>query len=158
MELKRNELKALMPGYHIPPKPQAKKKQPEWHEQLMFCKYIAAKYPEIDYFSDLSSAGKLTKYMQSIVTILKSRSGWPDTKIFEPVGTYCGLMIEIKRPADTQSNSIYKLDGSFKANPHVENQADMHRRLRRKGWVVEFASGATEAINILEKYLRGDYL
>jgi len=136
------------------PKPPKKKAQPEWYEQLVFCKYIRAKYPEIDYFSDLSSAGKLTKYMQSIVTVLKSRSGWPDTKIFEPRGVYFGLAIEIKRTADTQTNSIYKLDGTLKANEHIENQAAMHERLRKKGWKVEFASGANEAIGILEAYLK----
>lgn len=157
MDIKRKDIKNWMPGYYIPPVKRGKKKQPEWHEQLVFCKYLRIKYPEIDYFSDLSSASKHTKYMQSIVTILKSRSGWPDTKIFEPIGTHCGLAIEIKRPVITQADSIYKLDGTFKASDHVENQCAMHARLRKRGWVVEFASGATEAINILDKYLRGEY-
>lgn len=135
------------------PKPKVTKKQPEWHEQLVFCKYIRNKYPELEYFSDLSSAGKQSKYMQSIVTILKSRSGWPDTKICEPVGKYVGLMIELKKIAETQSKSIYKQDGSLKASEHVENQSGMHQRLRNKGWRVEFAQGANEAISLLEAYL-----
>lgn len=154
--LNKKQMSELMPGFAYT-KPRAKPKQHEWHEQLVFCKYIRTKYPEMDYFSDLASAGKQSKYMQSIVIILKSRSGWPDTTIYEPIGTHCGIKIEIKKQVLTQSDSIYKLDGSLKANPHVENQADMHARLRKKGWVVEFSSGATEAINILEKYLRGEY-
>lgn len=139
------------------PKEPKKKKQPEWHEQLVFCRYIKGKYPEIDFFSDLSSAGKLTPYMQSIVTQLKSRPGWPDTRIYEPIGKYCGLMIEVKRPVLTQADNIYKLDGELKASPHVEYQDYMHERLRKKGWVVEFAAGADIAIGILERYLAGGY-
>lgn len=135
------------------PKAVKTKKQPEWHEQLVFCKYMRNKYPDLDYFSDLSSAGKQTKYMQSIVTILKSRSGWPDTKICEPIGKYCGLMIELKRIPETQGQSIYMQDGSLKANEHIENQSEMHQRLRNKGWYVVFSQGANEAITVLEAYL-----
>jgi hypothetical protein len=153
----RKEVKELMPGYRIPPVKRAQPKQHEWHEQLVFCKYIAAKYPNIEYKSDLASAGAKTPCMQNLIKILQSNSGWPDTKIFEPIGKHVGLMVELKKDPFSQSESIYKVDGTFKKSEHIENQITMHERLRRKGWCVKFAEGADEAIKIFELYLSGHY-
>lgn len=140
------------------PKPKATKKQPEWHEQLVFCKYLHLKYPDVEFFSDLSSAGSQTKYMQGIVKILKSNSGWPDTKIYEPIGKYVGCAIEVKKIPKTQGESIWKLDGTLKADEHVENQDLMHKKLRKRGWAVYFAEGADQAIDIWEHYAKGEAL
>lgn len=132
------------------------RKQNEWTEQLVFCKYLKTKYPNLIYRSDLHSAGAKTVYMQNLVKILQSGSGFPDTQIYEPVGNYCGLMIELKKKPKTQSESIYLKDGNFKSNEHVFNQAEMHHNLRSKRWCVKFAQGADEAISFFESYMRGE--
>jgi hypothetical protein len=133
------------------------RKQNEWHEQLVFCKYIAAKYPDVEFKSDLASAGAKTPHMQNLIKILHSNSGWPDTKIFEPKQGFCGLMIEIKKVPKSQGYSIYKADGTFKKSEHIENQVKMHEKLRTKGWYIRFAEGADEAISILDSYMKGEF-
>ena len=121
----------------------------EWQEQLAFCKWLKIQYPDVLFRSDIQSAGKLTPAMQNIKSIIDPFRGWPDITIYLKRGKFCGLMIEMKRI----NSGLYLKDGSLSSNKHVQEQNEMHKKLRENGWQVEFAEGMDQAILIFQNYL-----
>lgn len=125
-------------------------KDSEWKIQLQFCKWIKLQYPNLLFRSDIQSAGKLSGQMQNIKQILDPFRGFPDVQIYQRSGNYIGLFIELKR---IDSGTFLK-DGSLSKSKHVQEQAEMHNKLRSIGYKVEFAEGFEEAKKVLESYLR----
>ena len=121
----------------------------EWQEQLGFCKWLKIQYPDVLFRSDIQSAGKLTPAMQNIKLTIDPFRGFPDISIYLKRGNYCGLMIEMKR----LNSGLYLKDGSLSSNKHVQEQNEMHKKLRENGWQVEFAEGMDQAILIFQNYL-----
>ena len=121
----------------------------EWQEQLAFCKWLKMQYPDVLFRSDIQSAGKLTPAMQNIKLIIDPFRGFPDISIYLKRGQYCGLMIEMKR----LNSGLYLKDGSLSSNKHVQEQNEMHIKLRENGWQVEFAEGMEAAISLFQNYL-----
>lgn len=126
-----------------------KRDQREWSVQLQFCKWIKLQYPNLLFRSDIQSAGKLSGQMQNIKQILDPFRGFPDVQIYQRSGNYIGLFIELKR---LDSGTFLK-DGSLSKSKHVQEQAEMHNKLRSIGYKVEFAEGFEEAKKVLESYL-----
>jgi len=124
-------------------------KDSEWKIQLQFCKWIKLQYPNLLFRSDIQSAGKLSGQMQNIKQILDPFRGFPDVQIYQRSGNYIGLFIELKR---IDSGTFLK-DGSLSKSKHVQEQAEMHNKLRSIGYKVEFAEGFEEAKKVLESYL-----
>jgi DNA-dependent RNA polymerase auxiliary subunit epsilon len=58
-------------------------------------------------------------------------------------------MIEMKR----LNSGLYLKDGSLSSNKHVQEQNQMHKKLRENGWQVEFAEGMDGAKIKFEEYL-----
>jgi len=73
----------------------------------------------------MQAGQKRSGYMQNLVDILDPFSGWPDVSIWINRGSYCGLMIEMKRE---NSGAILK-DGSLSKGKHVQNQHQVHEFL-----------------------------
>lgn len=121
----------------------------EWQEQLAFCKWLKIQYPDVLFRSDIQSAGKLTPAMQNIKLIIDPFRGFPDISIYLKRSNYCGLMIEMKR----LNSGLYLKDGSLSSNKHVQEQNEMHKKLRENGWQVEFAEGMEAAISLFQNYL-----
>lgn len=121
----------------------------EWQEQLAFCKWLKMQYPDVLFRSDIQSAGKLTPAMQNIKLIIDPFRGFPDISIYLKRGQYCGLMIEMKR----LNSGLYLKDGSLSNGKHVQEQKEMHKKLRENGWQVDFAEGMQSAISLFQNYL-----
>ncbi len=91
--------------------------------------------------------------------------GYPDLLILEPMAklvpsvrsdrpqhewqTYHGLFIEVK-PENTR---LTNKSGKW-ATPHIQEQSNMHARLREKGYFATFACGLDECIKVIESYLK----
>lgn len=129
---------------------EAKRNQEEWDEQLRFSKRLHKEYPEILFYNDRQSSGKVPVHLRDIYGILNPFRSWPDTKIFLKRGKYCGLMIEIKR----LNSGTFLKDGSLSTGQHVQEQHAMHELLRAQGWACCFAEGADKAWEMLERYLK----
>lgn len=124
---------------------------PEQTEQLKFCKAIKHKYPDVLFRSDMQADKHKTPYMQNLKQILDPFRGWPDTVFYEPRKQYCGLMIEMK----CVDSGVYLKGGELSKDAHIREQHDFHVQLRQKGWLVWFARGADEAMQIFEDYYFG---
>ena len=76
----------------------------------------------------------------------------PDIFVFEPVGKYHGLFIEVKR----EGEELFKKKAfppEFKSE-HLQKQKEMHDRLRSKGYAGGFAIGFDEAKEMIDKYFK----
>jgi hypothetical protein len=78
--------------------------------------------------------------------------GLPDIEIFEPIGSFHGLLIELKRTdfkLRRQNGDLYKDD-------HVSEQLAMLLALQKKGYAVSFGAGFEHAKQLVESYMSGD--
>jgi hypothetical protein len=81
---------------------------------------------------------------------MRTSNGFPDLVIYEPVGEFQALFIELK----ASGTSIVTKDGRLRKDEHLEEQADMHRRLRAKGYAVCFAVGIDAALKVVDAYMK----
>jgi len=64
---------------------------------------------------------------------------------------YGALYIELKK----NRSEVYKLNGDYKKNQHLEEQLKYHERLREKGYKVVFGLGFDDTVNKIKEYLKG---
>jgi len=121
----------------------------EYILQKQFCNYVKIKHPDLKFISSGISL-KLSKF-QAIRNKAIQKEGFhcPDVIIFEPVDGFHGLFIELKVVTP------YKQDGTLKKNEHLENQWKTIVALRKRGYSANFATGFDEAVEQLERYLKG---
>lgn len=114
--------------------------------QKSVCNYLKLQYPDVIFTSE-SSGIKLTMGQAVQAKALRSDSGLPDLMIFEPMGAYKGLFIELK------VKSVWLKDGTLTIDKHVREQSEILKRLRAKGYLATFACGFDEAKEIIDYYL-----
>ena len=129
--------------------------------QVEVCEYIKKNYPDVIFQCDLASGMNLGKHIGGMNARLRSSRGLPDLFIAHhsyqgaPVKTpgltrlYYGLFIELKR----DGKSPYLKNGSLSSDKHVKEQAAILKRLEAQGYKAVFATGAKEAIAIIDEYL-----
>lgn len=124
-------------------------KDAEYHVQLAVCEYLSTFYPDVVFLSE-GSGVRLTMRQAVKAKPLKSSRGLPDLIILEPFKTnlyeYHGLAIELK----ADGVQIYKKDGSLRKDEHLEEQAEVLDKLRKKGYYANFCIGASEAIELID--------
>lgn len=113
------------------------------------CEYIKLKYPNVIFNTDLSGL-RLTMQQALKVKKLRSSNGFPDLVIYEPRLGYNGLFLELKRP----SEKLFCKDGKMRKNNHLEEQFEMHEKLRQRGYYCQFAVGFLEAKLLIDNYLQ----
>jgi len=110
------------------------------------CIYIQLQYPLVIFNSDLS--GQNTTKRQSVVNKdLRSSKGFPDIIIYESCNNYHALFLEVKK------ETPYKKDGTLKSNKHLEEQQEMHNRLKDKGYYARFVWDFEQAKETVDFYL-----
>ena len=117
----------------------------------MLADYLRYNYKDIIWRFDLAADLKLTIGQARKHKRLQQHRGYPDLFIAEPRGEYHGVYIELKK-AGTR---IYKKDGTLVADEHIREQFDVLERLRKRGYMAEFACGFDEAKEIIDRYLGG---
>lgn len=131
----------------MPTKPIPAIRVPEYVVHKAICQYIILQYPDAIFTSD--GAGiRLSIGSAKKIKHLKSESGIPDVIVFESHHGYFGLLMEIKR----DNVKLKKKDGSW-ADDHIREQAELHERLRKKGYFCDFVKGIDLGIKIADWYL-----
>jgi hypothetical protein len=111
------------------------------------CNYLKLQYPDIIFTSE-SSGVRLTIGQAKAAKSVRSDSGLPDLMIFEPMGVYKGLFIELKK------DSVWLKDGTLTIDKHVREQSEIMKRLRVKGYFATFACSFDEAKELIDWYLQ----
>lgn len=123
-------------------------KPSEQSEQINVCEYLKYQHHNVLFTCDLASGIKLSKNKAVMAKKMRSSKGWPDIYIAEPRGTFHGLYIEMKR----EGERIYKQNGE-PASDHIADQLKMHKKLQDRGYMVYFAIGFEQAVNLIDAYL-----
>lgn len=120
--------------------------------------YIRLQYPDVLFHSDFGSGIKLT--MGQAAKQKRQNGGrraWPDMFIAEPRDfdygkiswrKVSGLFIELKK----DKTRLNKKNGEW-ATPHIAEQAEVLKMLRKRGYVAEFAVGFDDAKEKIDNYL-----
>lgn len=120
------------------------------YEQI--AQYLQLQYPSVLYRFDLAADLKLTPGQAKKHKKLHPLRGYPDLFIAARRQRHSGLFLEIKREGTT----IYKKsDGQLVKDKHIREQAEMLDKLRKRGYMAEFACGFDEAKRIIDAYLGG---
>lgn len=120
----------------------------EKSEHQAVCNYIHYQYPDVLFNTDLSGI-KMSMGQAIQIKPLRSGKGYPDIMIFEPRAGKHGLFIELKRTGEKIFNKL----GQYKTE-HLEEQAEMIKKLNERGYYATFCIGADEAISIIDWYLK----
>lgn len=146
--------------------------------QMRVAEYLCRQYPDVQFHSDFGSGVKLSK-IQAVTQLRQNgyRRGWPDMFIAKSkvitlversdeeggstIQIKFGLFLELKKDGETlypgpRAKKRFKsIDGKEYKNEHLMEQADVLFKLRKAGYVAEFAIGFDEAIKIIDEYLGG---
>jgi len=128
----------------------AKKIEENLHKSI--CQFIKFQYPKAIFNTDMSGV-KLSKYQAKKMKGLRSSNGFPDIAIYEknnPIGEsyeYSALFLEVKK------ETPYKLNGELKKDAHLEEQDEMHIKLRERGYKADFVWSLEQAIVIINNYM-----
>ena len=118
--------------------------------------YLKIQYPNLIYRFDIADL-KLTmpQAMRNKTLQMKER-GYPDLTILFPLKGFHGLLIELKK----DKSEVYKKDGTFKRKVntktrkcHIQEQHNMHERLRALNYCVEWGFGFQDTIDKINIYL-----
>jgi len=115
------------------------------HKQI--CIYIKAQYSSVIFNTDLSGI-KLTIGQAKKAKRLRSSKSFPDITIYETNNIYHGLFLEVKKV------SPFKKDGTLFKSEHLENQAEMIRKLNKRGYLAQFVWTFDKAKYIIDNYLK----
>ena len=136
--------------------------------QVTVADYLRLQYPNVLFHSDFGSGIKLTIGQAAKQKRQNGgRRAWPDMFIAEPLdgltdervsefhGSWreagpSGLFIELKK----DGTHLKKKNGEW-ASDHIAEQAEVLEKLRKRGYVAEFACGFVEAKTIIDEYLGG---
>ena len=111
--------------------------------------FLTKQYPKVIFRFDVGADIKLTIGQASIAkNKLLHEKGYPDLFIAEPSHGYHGLYVELKKNKEV----VYKKDGSYKKEKHLETQIAMHKRLRDKGYCVVFGCGFEDSVDKIREY------
>lgn len=114
--------------------------------QNAVCKHLTKNYPDIIFASEPAGL-RVSKRKASGLKLIRSEAALPDLMIFEPMGVYKGLFLELK------VKSVWLKDGTLTIDKHVREQSEILKRLRAKGYLATFACGFDEAKEIIDYYL-----
>jgi hypothetical protein len=122
------------------------------NDEYLLCRaissYLKWKHPDLLFKFDVTGLN-LSMAQAGMNKAIQKRKGWPDLMIFEPVGMYHGLFIELKR----EGTKILNKSGGY-ATPHLAEQAECLAELALNGYYTAFATGYDSAIDVIEKYLK----
>lgn len=115
-------------------------------------RYLSTQYPNLIFRYDIGADIRLTLGQATRVkNKLLHRRGHPDLLICKCCGGYGGLFIELKK----DKGEVYKLNGEYKKNKHLEEQLKYHEELRKNGYKVVFGLGFNDTVNKIKEYLKG---
>lgn len=138
-------------------------KRPEEIMHLKVCDYLRKNYPDVIFRTDFSSGMRMTPAQAAKHKKFQKSRAWPDLFIAKStmkieynryageqfLDGYAGLFLELK----AEGTQLYKKDGTLRKNKHVEEQAEMLKKINKAGYCAMFAVGYKDAICKIEQYL-----
>lgn len=115
------------------------------HQQVV--DYLKLQYPDVIFRTDFASGIKMTMGQAVKHKRLQKSRAYPDLFIAEPRQGRSGLFIELK------AVTPYKATGELKTDKHLQEQDEMLKTLRNKGYRAGFAVGFDQAKSIIDNYL-----
>ena len=119
--------------------------------QMSLVEYMKLQYPNVFVISEPSGI-RVSMGLALKLKKLRSAHTHLDLYILEPVKGYHGLILELKDGKD----KIFKKDGTFRSDKHLEDQIDTIEKLRKKGYYSTFAWDFDMAKEIIDDYLHGN--
>lgn len=125
---------------------------------LKLARYLKIQYPKLIYRFDIGADVRLTIGQATKVKALQMNDrGYPDLFIAKSSKGFHGLYIELKK----DKSEVFLKDGvTFKKRMnkktgkcHIQEQHEMHERLRAEGYQVLWGFGFDDAINKIKDYL-----
>lgn len=139
--------------------------------------YMKTKWPEVIFKMDYGGMN-LSKTQRGQMKLINPYRGHPDFTIYQPVGNFTGLHLELKksgekirRSRDAKKRAVvdyHKVKGvkipvyehkvrkaGDYLNSHIEEQAVMMNELRKFGRLAGFSVGLEDTLKIIEGYLHG---
>lgn len=119
--------------------------------QLAIVTYLKLQYPQVRFMANYLSGARLPIYLAKKAKRLgQAGQGTPDLFIFYKNDKYSMLVLELK------VESPFKLNGMLKTNEHLEKQSKYLTYLNNQGAYASFATGVSEAINLIDKYMSNE--
>ena len=112
-------------------------------------KWLRTQYPKVIYRYDIADM-KLTIPQRNRMKALQGETrGYPDLFLAEPKNGFHGLYVELKK----DYASVFKKDGSYKKDDHIQEQAEFHKVLRDKGYQVVWGLGFEDTKDKIKEYM-----
>jgi rhamnose utilization protein RhaD (predicted bifunctional aldolase and dehydrogenase) len=121
--------------------------------QLAVITYLKLQYPQVRFMANYLSGARLPIYLAKKAKRLgQAGQGTPDLFIFYKNDKYSMLVLELK----ADNSNPYKLNGMLKTNEHLEKQSKYLTYLNKQGAYASFATGVSEAISLIDKYMSNE--
>jgi hypothetical protein len=127
-------------------------KEETWDENMLtkkIAEYLKEQHPTVPFTCDMSGV-KLSK--KQAIQSANNRANFykvPDLLLFVKKGTFGMLCLELK----IKSVKLFKKDGGFVKNEHLEKQRSSILWLRKYGQCADFALGYSDTIKKINDYL-----
>ena len=122
------------------------------HEAILatrVSKFMQLQYPKVIFRFDIADLNLTMPQANRMKALQGERRGYPDMFIAEPKNGFHGLYIELKK----DYSSVFKKDGSYKKDDHVQEQSEYHKMLREKGYAVEWGLGLDDTVAKIREYM-----
>lgn len=120
--------------------------------QTKVAQHIALLYPDVVFHSDFGSGLFMKKGQAKKQKAQQAgRRGFPDLQICQPIDSWHGFFLEIKK----EGIRIVKRNGELVADDHIREQASMIERLRRAGYYADFGIGLDDCLTKVDAYMKG---
>ncbi len=120
--------------------------KPERRLQLDLSQWLKMQYPNLIWWGN-DSGEKKPIGLAVLGKRMRSGSKIPDLWISEARGGFFGLYIELK------TSTPFKIDGTLRANPHIEAQAEMLDQLNELGYMACFGVGFESTVQTIKMYM-----
>jgi len=121
--------------------------------QLAIVTYLKLQYPQVKFMANYLSGARLPIYLARKAKKLgQAGQGTPDLFIFYKNDKYSMLVLELK----ADNSNPFKLNGMLKTNEHLAKQSKYLAYLNKQGAYASFATGVSEAINLIDKYMSNE--
>ena len=149
----------------------------EYQLQKITSKYLNF-YPDSLYQIDFAGSN-LSKAQAGKLKAVNKYRGWPDTTVYNQVGPYIGLVIELKilgtQLIKKKDSKVFAKIGEKRVRGeiipirekkirkagdwtklHIEEQAAIHELLIKQGWAAGFGVGLEKVLKIIDGYFNKD--
>lgn len=120
--------------------------------------FLKIQHPKLIFRFDIGADVKLTMGQAVKAKKLQGDRGYPDLFIAKASNGYHGLYVELKK----DKSEVFLKDGvTFKRRVnkktgkcHIQEQHEMHERLRAEGYQVVWGFGFDDTVNKIKEYLK----